>query len=97
MSTPKVDVRALAKLVRLEVSKEELAKLEQELPNILTFVEVVQKVSADAPEQSPSLKNVMRADENPHASGMYTQELLDAAPATKDNQVVVKQVISRKK
>ena len=34
-----IDVAALAKLARLEVSAEELAKLEKEIPSILAFVE----------------------------------------------------------
>ncbi|MDO8561924.1 MAG: Asp-tRNA(Asn)/Glu-tRNA(Gln) amidotransferase subunit GatC [bacterium] len=44
--TDKVDVRALARLARLEVSDEELAKLEREIPDILKFVETIQAVSA---------------------------------------------------
>ena len=92
-----VDVRALAKLARLEVSDEELAKLETEIPAILGFVEEIQKVSADIGHESPEHRNVMRNDVNPHESGEYTKPLLAAAPATKDNQVVVKQVLSRKK
>ena len=95
--TQKIDVRALATLARLEVSDEELAKLEKEIPAILAFVETIQKVSADAIESKPALKNVMREDANPHEGGMYTDALLKAAPATKDNQIVVRQVISRKK
>lgn len=93
----KVDVKALAKLARLEVSDEELAKLEKEIPAILEFVETIQKASADVKEETPTLHNVMRDDASPHESGIYTEDLLNAAPAKKDNQVVVKQVISRKK
>lgn len=93
----KVDVTALAKLARLEVSEKELAKLENEIPAILGFVETIQKVSADAAHASPEHRNVMRDDGVPHESGLHTEELLRVAPATRDNQVAVKQVISRKK
>ena len=92
-----VDVTALAKLAKLEVSEVELARLEKEIPEILGFVETVQKASADAPSVPPHVHNVMREDANAHESGAYTRELLDAAPAQKNDQVVVKQVISRKK
>ncbi len=92
-----VDVKALAKLARLEVSDEELAKLETEIPAILGFVEEIQKVSAEVAPQSPEHRNIMRDDANPHEGGVYTEDLLAAAPAERDNQVVVKQVISRKK
>lgn len=95
--TQKVDVRALANLAKLEVSDAEVAKLESELPAILSFVETIQQVSSDMKEASPDHRNVMREDEEPHESGKYTVDILAAAPATRDNQVVVKQVISRKK
>jgi len=42
--TVRIDVRALASLARLEVSDEELAKLEKEIPEILKFVETIQTV-----------------------------------------------------
>jgi len=92
----KVDVRALASLARLEVSDEEVAKLEKELPSILQFVEQIQKASSDAPPERHSLRNVMREDKNPHESGLYTKKLLDAAPAQEKDQVVVKQVLRQK-
>lgn len=95
--TQKVNVRALASLAKLEVSDEELARLESELPAILSFVETIQQVSSDVVEESPEHRNVMREDGEPHESGMYTADILAAAPAQRDNQVVVKQVISRKK
>lgn len=94
--TQKVDVRALAGLARLEVSAEEMARLEKEIPAILGFVETIQKVATDAEGNDTSHRNIMREDANPHESGKYTDDLLAAAPATKENQVVVKQVISRK-
>lgn len=96
MSQPSVDVVALAKLARLEVSAEELAKLEKEIPAILEFVKTVQEVLASAPTDVPAVRNVMRDDAQPHESGLHTKILLDAAPAQKDDQIAVKQVISRK-
>ena len=92
----KGDIQNLAKLARLEVSDEELAKLEQELPSILAFVETIQKAEVGKETKSPKLRNVMRADENPHESGIYTEALLKAAPAREGNRIAVKQVISRK-
>jgi aspartyl/glutamyl-tRNA(Asn/Gln) amidotransferase C subunit len=92
---PKIDVAALAKLAKLEVSAEELAKLEKEIPEILGFVETIQAVAADAVHESPEHRNVMREDANPHETGLHTRTLLDAAPAQKDDQIAVKQVISK--
>ena len=90
-----VDVVALAKLAKLEVSPEELAKLEKEIPEILGFVETIQAASGEAVHESPAHRNVMREDENPHETGLHTRDLLDAAPAQKDDQIAVKQVISK--
>ena len=102
-----IDVAALAKLARLEVSDGELAKLEKEIPEILHFVETIQAASADASafdkssaeqagEPKKALRNVMRDDENPHESGKYTEKLLKAAPARSGDRVAVKQVLSRR-
>lgn len=91
-----VDVRALAALARMEVSKEELQKLGQELPAILAFVETIQKAEVSKAGRNPILRNVMREDGEPHESGIYTEKLLAQAPAQKDGRLVVRQVISRK-
>ncbi|HUO50127.1 MAG TPA: Asp-tRNA(Asn)/Glu-tRNA(Gln) amidotransferase subunit GatC [Candidatus Paceibacterota bacterium] len=96
MTDPKVDIKALATLARLEISDAEVAKLEEEIPAILRFVEQIQSVATDVKPKSPELHNVMRADENPHESGLYTKKLLDAAPKADKDRVVVKQVLSRK-
>ena len=93
----KEDIKNLVILARMEVSDEELKKLEKEIPDILEFVETIQRVSLKIAVPSPSLTNVMRADESPHESGIYTESLLNAAPAREGNRVAVKQVISRKK
>ncbi|HCM43968.1 TPA: Asp-tRNA(Asn)/Glu-tRNA(Gln) amidotransferase GatCAB subunit C [Candidatus Kaiserbacteria bacterium] len=90
-----IDVHALAKLARLEVSEEELTRLEREIPDILAFVQVIQKAATDISPPNPAHRNIMRADDNPHESGVYTERLLSAAPACEGNRVVVKQVISR--
>jgi aspartyl/glutamyl-tRNA(Asn/Gln) amidotransferase C subunit len=95
--TDRVDVAALAKLARLEVSDEELKKLEREIPAILAFVDTIQKANAGKEAGAPALRNVMRADENPIESGMYTEKLLSAAPSREGDRIAVKQVISRKK
>jgi len=96
MNKVDIDIESLAKLARLEVSTEELGKLKGEIPDILAFVETVQKAPVSKEAVAPSLRNVMRADENPHESGLYTEKLLSAAPAEEKGRVVVKQVLKRK-
>src|ERR1700722_5610728 len=96
MGEPKVDIKALADLARLELSDEEMAALEKEIPDILKFVEQIQSVETDVKPSSPELRNVMRADEDPHETGEYTERLLAAAPKSENGRIVVKQVVSRK-
>ncbi len=92
-----VNIVALAKLARLEISSEEVSKLEREIPPILSFIDTIQRASADAQSGDPELRNVMRDDDHPDESGIYTEDLLQDAPEKKDNKIVVKQVVSRKK
>ena len=94
--TKEVNIAGLAKLARLEVADAELTKLEKEIPDILAFVETIQQAPVSKEATSPALRNVMRADENPHESGKYTERLIKAAPASEDNRIVVKQVVTRK-
>jgi aspartyl/glutamyl-tRNA(Asn/Gln) amidotransferase C subunit len=97
MTHVSVDVKALSELARLQVSAEELARFEKQLPDILEFVRAIEAVSTDSVSETPVLKNVMRPDSDPHESGIHTAELLAAAPQAKNDKIVVKQVISRKK
>ncbi len=91
-----IDVKALAKLSRLEVSDAEIQKLESELPGILAFVDTIQKAAVSNETITPEVRNVVRADDNPIERGTYTETLLAAAPAREGNRIAVKQVISRK-
>lgn len=95
--TQNVDIKALANLAQLEISDAEVKKLEKEIPAILSFVESIQQVSSEVKEETPEQRNVMRDDVSPHESSAYSEDLLAAAPMQRENQIVVKQVISRKK
>ena len=96
MTQHDIDVEALAKLARLAVPADELATLSAQIPEILEFVRSIQEVPVADETESPEHRTIMREDNNPHAPGMYTEDLLNAAPKTKDGRVVVKQVVSRK-
>ena len=93
---PTVDVRALALLARVEISDSEVAKLQSEIPNILAFVETIQKADISGVVADTSLRNVMRVDSNAHEGGIFTEALLSAAPTRVGNRIAVKQVITRK-
>ncbi len=97
MTDPKVDIAALAKLARLEISSDEMSRLETEIPEILGFVDVIQSANVGKEEGEAELRNVMRPDEGAHESGTHTKTLLTAAPSRDGDRFAVKQVISRKK
>lgn len=98
MSTekPNVDIRALAALARVDLSDAEITALEKDIPNILGFVDSIQGVDVTGVSSDTSLRNVMRADENPHEGGLYSEALLSAAPSRVGDRISVKQVITRK-
>jgi aspartyl-tRNA(Asn)/glutamyl-tRNA(Gln) amidotransferase subunit C len=92
---PVVDVSALARLARIDVSQDELTRLEKEIPDILAFVAEISAASANVSKEAQGLHNVMREDANPHESGLYTEDLLSAAPERKGQHIKVPQVIKR--
>ncbi len=92
-----VDVRALAKLARLDMGDVEVAQLEKEIPAILDFVEAIQGAGVPLGTVSSDVRNVLRDDADAHESGVYSERLLSAAPNKSGDRIAVKQVISRKK
>ena len=91
-----VDIRALASLARVDIYDAEVVKFEQEIPNILAFVDTIKKLEVSSTSSDTSVRNIMRADDNAHKGGIYTEALLRAAPAREGDRIAVKQVISRR-
>ncbi len=90
----KKDVEKLAELSRIDISEKEKSMLIKDLDVILGYVSEVQKVVAE--EEKPEagkLRNVMRADENPHKSGEFTKEITEEAPDTKSGYLKVKKIL----
>ncbi|MDB5238566.1 MAG: glutamyl-tRNA(Gln) and/or aspartyl-tRNA(Asn) amidotransferase subunit [Candidatus Kaiserbacteria bacterium] len=96
MTDNSVDIRALAKLARLDITDEEVVTLEKELPSILGFVDTIQKADISNEIVQPEVRNVMRDDTDGIESGIHTEILLNAAPERTGDYVAVKQVITRK-
>ena len=87
------DVQHIAHLARIELTPEEETKFEKELSAILGFVEKLDKadvVGVLPTSNAAGIFNAMRQD----AVNQYDKqkELVDAAPAKKDNLVKVKAV-----
>lgn len=98
------EVKKLAALARIRVDDSELKKFTSEFDAILAYVGQLEKLElSPEKEAKPPLRNVMRADGEPHASGAYTKKIVEQFPASssfaeameskENNYLVVKQII----
>ncbi len=94
MAAPELDVRYVARLARLELSDEEVARYQAQLSDVLTFVEALRKVDVSEVEPTAHASpvfNVFRQDE---AQGSFTAaEALANAPRQANNLFVVTKVV----
>ncbi len=89
------DVKKLAALARISIGEAELEKFTKEFDSILAYVGQLEKL--DLPKvgaEKPALRNVMRADGEPHESGKYTEKLAAQFPERDGDYLAVKQIIS---
>ena len=90
------DVKKLAELSRIEVTEEEAKALTSDLDAILEYVGKIQEVtSVEVTKEAGELRNVMREDGEPHARGLYTEELVGAFPKSEQNYLKVKKIIDQ--
>ncbi|MDO8593688.1 MAG: Asp-tRNA(Asn)/Glu-tRNA(Gln) amidotransferase subunit GatC [bacterium] len=91
------EVRKLAALARIRVEDSELEKFTSEFDAILAYVGQLEKLElpqGDALRDKPVLRNVMRADSEPHAGGAYTEKLAEQFPQREGDALSVKQIIT---
>ncbi len=91
-------VLALAKLARLDITDAEAEQLSSEFEGILGYVGEVKKAVASTPlssneERGRGEVNIMREDNNPHESGIYTDKILEEAPEKEGNYLKVKNIL----
>lgn len=98
----KEDVLRLAALARLDIPDEQLEKTRADIDAILAYVGSINEASAkldatagasEGVVDSHIVKNALRADEDAHESGRYTDALLAAAPASEKGYVKVKKIL----
>lgn len=94
----KEDIEHLAKLSRIALTPDETESLATDITSILGYVsEIVQITgSAEVEKNVGALYNVMREDEHPHEPGMYTEDLLNAAPERDGQYIKVQKIIGDK-
>ena len=90
-----INIKLLSALARIELDEGEIKELESEIQGILSFVASIKEVAADIHSEPkvPAHRNVMRADTDPHESGIYTENMLRAAPRREKNHIKVSQVL----
>jgi aspartyl-tRNA(Asn)/glutamyl-tRNA(Gln) amidotransferase subunit C len=89
------DVLGLAKLAKLDLTQEEIAKFQTELSEILGYVEKLSEVDVSGLEpttQVTGLTNVMRKDEVRNY-GLTQQELLKNVPSKQGSDIKVRRVL----
>ena len=94
------DIEKLGDLARIKLSPEEKKELSKDIESILGYVSEIQEISSDMSidnntllPQSVTVCNVMREDEDPHESGLYTERILKESPEVEDNYIKVKKIL----
>jgi aspartyl/glutamyl-tRNA(Asn/Gln) amidotransferase C subunit len=89
------DVIKLAALARIAVDDASLEKFAKEFDTILAYVGQLESlvIPHGVKNMKPAVRNVLREDTAPHASGEYTEKLVKQFPAHEGNRLKVKQII----
>ncbi len=94
MSAPDLDVRYIARLARLELSDEEVARYQSQLSNVLTFVEALRKVDVSGVEPTAHASPVFNVFRQDVAQASFTpKEALANAPRQANDLFVVTKVV----
>lgn len=94
------EVLKLAKLARIEIGEAEAESLSHEFEAILQYVSEIKNATSPQPlslskerGKGRGVFNVMREDTSPHESGIFTEALLNEAPARQKDFVKVKKIL----
>lgn len=102
------DIEKLALLGRITIPENEKAKMVSDINKILDYVGQVSEAHATGSlpknkeggliggmesDHANMVTNVMRDDVNPHESGIFTEKLLEEAPASENGYVKVKKIL----
>lgn len=93
MSLTELDLDNLSRLARIDIAKEEKAKMLLDMQAILGYISEINEVEGELVRGEEDVFNVVREDVITHATGSNTDAILSEAPATKDGYVKVEQVL----
>ncbi len=89
------ELQKLADLARITIAREELKKIHTDMDAILKYISQIQEVvdMGNDTEKGEYAAPILREDARPHEGGIYTDDLLNSAPRTKDGYVRVKKIL----
>lgn len=89
------EVKKLTALARISIDDAQLEKFTSEFDAILAYVGQLEKLELPkVGEVKPALRNVMRQDGEPHATGEFTEKIAEQFPAREGDALSVKQIIT---
>jgi aspartyl-tRNA(Asn)/glutamyl-tRNA(Gln) amidotransferase subunit C len=91
----KADIEKLAELARIDLSEEEKTSFVKDIDSILAYVGQIQEVAGTTTgTDTMSQVNVLREDENPHQSGIFTDAIIKGAPEKEGRYIKVKKILT---
>jgi aspartyl-tRNA(Asn)/glutamyl-tRNA(Gln) amidotransferase subunit C len=90
----KTDIEKLSKLSRLTLTEAEKEKYLKDMESILDYIGVINAAQIkDMKPEVGEVRNIMRDDDHPHESGIFTDDLLKLAPKSESGRVKVKKIL----
>ena len=89
----KEEVQKVAKLARLELTEQEIEKMQKDLSSILDYFDLLKKVKGKPEKGELKKKNNLRKDEYSDENNNSAGRLIQAAPDNKDGYIKVKQIL----
>lgn len=89
----KEEVIHIAKLARLELTEQEIEKMQKDLSGILDYFDVLKKIDKKPEKIELKKENVLRKDEFLSENNDLASGLIQAAPDKKDGYIKVKQIL----
>jgi len=89
------EIEHLARLARIDLRGGEADALTADITQILGYVSEIEKITGEegVEKEVGEVHSVMREDANPHEPGIYTEDLLSAAPTRKGQYIEVKKIL----
>ncbi|MFA6525257.1 MAG: Asp-tRNA(Asn)/Glu-tRNA(Gln) amidotransferase subunit GatC [Patescibacteria group bacterium] len=95
MAISKDEVKHLAQLARIELTKEEVDKFQKQIASILDYVDKLEKVTVEKGEKIvvTDIENILRNDIV--RKSISQEELIAQAPDRKNGQIKVKTILKK--